>query len=44
MINRTYTMDDNTLKKLDEYARSLSISKSAALRILINKYCKTGED
>lgn len=41
MVQRTYTLDERSLKKLEAYARNLTVSKSAALRLLINRYCKT---
>jgi hypothetical protein len=35
----TFSLDEKTLELLDNYARSMHISKSAALRILILRYC-----
>jgi len=37
---KTFSMDVNTYKKLSEWAEKRAISRSSALRILINENCR----
>lgn len=37
---KTFYIDQKTLELLDNFANNFSISRSAVVRILINKYCK----